>query len=52
MSQKEQLREKFARGVESLAQADFPSAIEIFEEVLKADPKSCACVVAARSLLS
>ena len=38
MSQKEQLREKFARGVESLAQADFPSAIEIFEEVLKADP--------------
>ncbi len=38
MSQKEQLREKFARGMESLAQADFHSAIEIFEEVLKADP--------------
>lgn len=38
MSQKEQLSEKFARGMGSLAQADFPSAIEIFEEVLKADP--------------
>ena len=38
MSQEEKLSETFVRGMEALGQADFPSAIEMFGEVVAADP--------------
>ena len=36
------MTEKFVRGMEALAQADFPSAIELFEEIVVEDPHHAA----------
>ena len=39
MSREEIMTAKFVRGMEALAQADFPSAIELFEQIVVEDPR-------------